>query len=326
MSRRSREPKDRIEKLVRSVTGASHAACAESIQMLWGGYGEVLRVELVGAKVSSVIVKVVAPPSPRHRRDFDRSHRRKLRSYSVERTWYDRYASRCSERCRVAQAFATREADGQWLFVLEDLDASGFSARRRNLSDEDIRAVLQWLANFHAEFLQQAPEGLWKVGTYWHLATRPDELEVLGDHPLGKAAGRLDARLNACPFLTLVHGDAKVDNFCFPSQAGAVAAVDFQYVGGGCGMKDVAYFFESIWDAGQCARKADAALDDYFEELGLALGRINGAPAIADVEAAWRDLYSVAWADFYRFLTGWAVGYGIHSYAQAMIERSLRAS
>ena len=29
--------------------------------------------------------------------------------------------------------------------------------------------------HFHASFLNEAPDGLWPVGTYWHLETRPDE-------------------------------------------------------------------------------------------------------------------------------------------------------
>ena len=44
-----------------------------------------------------------------------------------------------------------------------------------------------------------------------------------------------------------VHGDAKVDNFCVGT--GAVAAVDFQYVGGGVGVQDVVYLLASCLDA-----------------------------------------------------------------------------
>ena len=32
------------------------------------------------------------------------------------------------------------------------------------------------LAELHARFLGEAPEGLWSEGSYWHLATRLDEL------------------------------------------------------------------------------------------------------------------------------------------------------
>ena len=318
----------RIEKLVRAATGAAAAECTERIQTLWDGYGQILRVHLVGAVLPSVVVKYVAPPIRSGRESMDRSHGRKLKSYTVERVWYERYAQRCSDACRVPRCLASHEQNGQWLFVLEDLDAAGFAARRRELRDADVRAVLRWLARFHATFLEVKPEGLWNVGTYWHLATRPDELLALRNRSLKDAASRLDSQLNGCRYRTFVHGDAKVDNFCFPPPGGeahGVAAVDFQYVGGGCGMKDLAYFFDSVWDGGQCGAHADAALDDYFHELRGALEEGRSAVDGASVEATWRGLYPAAWADFYRFLEGWAPGhYGVHAYAERMIEKALR--
>jgi thiamine kinase-like enzyme len=61
---------------------------------------------------------------------------------------------------------------------------------------------------------------------------------------LKEAAPVIDEKLNTCAYKTFVHGDAKLANFCFAPD-GQVAGVDFQYVGGGCGMKDVAYFIGS---------------------------------------------------------------------------------
>jgi len=62
--------------------------------------------------------------------------------------------------------------------VLEDLDANGYPLRINSVSMADMEACLRWLANFHAIFMGKKPDGLWKVGTYWHLDTRPDELEA----------------------------------------------------------------------------------------------------------------------------------------------------
>jgi aminoglycoside phosphotransferase (APT) family kinase protein len=122
----------------------------------------------------------------------------------------------------------------KWLFVLEDLDAAGYPRRSRDLDldldTQDIHACLAWLASFHARFLGTKPNGLWKTGTYWHLATRSDELAAMhhDDDDLREAAPILDKRLREATFQTLVHGDAKPANFCFARRSGApVAAVDF---------------------------------------------------------------------------------------------------
>lgn len=70
--------------------------------------------------------------------------------------------------------------------------------------------------------------------------TRPDELSAMKPSHLKGAAEAIDSKLNQCKFQTIVHGDAKVANFCFTPDSKSIAAVDFQYVGSGCGMKDVA--------------------------------------------------------------------------------------
>ena len=117
------------------------------------------------------------------------------------------------------------------------------------------------------------PEGLWAIGTYWHLATRPDELGALPDGPVKAAATTIDRRLANSAFRTFVHGDAKLANFCFDADGRRAAAVDFQYVGGGCGMEDVAYFMSSCLDEDESDRLAPDLLDRYFELLGDALKR-----------------------------------------------------
>jgi len=314
-SRRRSEAPDSadLERMIGRATGVPRVELGERVQELWGGYGEIRRARLGGVD-APVIVKHVVPPSRAPKASEALSHRRKLRSYEVECAFYRSYAPRCGASARVPSALHAGVAGERMLLVLEDLDASGFAERRSRVADDELSACLAWLAHFHARFLGVPPAALWKVGTYWHLATRPDELEALGDVPLGRAAAALDQRLNRARFRTLVHGDAKIQNFCFSTRAGAVAAVDFQYVGGGPGIKDVAYFLTSCLAPRDLLRDAEHHLDAYFSELRAALQardviEVSGAAAVIDVndlEAEWRELYPIACADFYRFLLGWA--------------------
>jgi thiamine kinase-like enzyme len=217
------------------------------------------------------------------------------------------------------------------------LDASGFAIRRRSVNDSQLDGCLRWLANFHATFLVDTKasgssihEGLWQTGTYWHLETRPDELKAMPDGPLKQAANKIDSRLANARFQTIVHGDAKLANFCF-SHDDQVAAVDFQYVGGGCGMKDVAYFISSCFSDRECEQREQELLDRYFSHLKTAItnpshGGTLDSHSFNDLETEWRSLYSFAWADFYRFLSGWSPGHWkMHGYSERMTERALKA-
>ena len=91
-----------------------------------------------------------------------------------------------------AVTIAAETSDGGWRFALEDLDASGFPERRGRVSHEEVDRCLAWLAAFHASFLGASPTGLWEEGTYWHLGTRPDELDAMASGPLRDAAPALD--------------------------------------------------------------------------------------------------------------------------------------
>ncbi|KAA3626938.1 MAG: DUF1679 domain-containing protein [Bacteroidetes bacterium] len=297
-------------------TGASALVEKEVIQELWSGYGKIIRVGLDNASVDSVVVKhVKLPVNNHHPRGWntDIGHQRKVKSYQVETTWYDKFSK--NSAARLPQCLAIETQGDEVLMVLEDLDAAGFPLRKRTVRWEEIAACLQWLAKFHASYLGKTPDGLWEVGTYWHLETRPQELAVLDDQRLKEAAPFIDEQLNTCEYKTFVHGDAKLANFCF-SPDGQVAGVDYQYVGGGCGMKDVAYFVGSCLDESECERFEAQILDTYFKHLQSELQERNEA-----LEQEWRSLYRVAWADFHRFLKGWSPGHWkINSYSERVTE------
>lgn len=285
-----------MELWVSEVIGAPVRAAPQHVQSLWGGYGQIVRVPLADANVPSVIVKHVEPGT-----GAGLGHARKLRSYDVELAFYRHYAVRSPSR--VATAHAVERTPAGWRFLLEDLDAAGFSARRHSLDRGEALLCLEWLARFHAAFLNVAPAGLWEEGTYWHLETRPDELAAIPDRALRDTAVDLDERLRRARFRTLVHGDAKPANFCFTPDGHEVAAVDFQYVGGGCGMRDVAYllFGRRGWGSGD--EGSSALLDHYFATLRDALPDEVDPDAL---ESEWRSLHPVARADFHRFLAGWS--------------------
>ena len=224
----------------------------------------------------------------------------------------------------MAKSFLSISKTDEKLLLLEDLDASGFPVRKSKLKLKEVKAVLNWLAQFHARFLGSAPEGLWEVGTYWHLKTRPEEWQKMPDSKLKSMAAQMDSLLNQAEYQTLIHGDAKVANFCFSEDGEKVAAVDFQYVGGGCGIKDVAYFLGSCLDEEQCAFFESELLTYYFSCLQKALEEKEGASInFAALEKEWRFLYPIAWTDFYRFLEGWMPGHWkINSYTEDLAKRA----
>ena len=301
-----------FKSIILQSTGASSLFEKEMIQSLWSGYGEIVRVGLENAPVDSVVVKHVQMPTHKnHPRGWntDIGHERKVKSYSVETTWYDRYSKKSI--ARLPNCLAVEMKDDEVLMVLEDLDEAGYPLRKHRVAWEEISACLAWMARFHSSYLGQIPDGLWEVGTYWHLETRPHELEVLEDQRLKEAAPLIDEKLNTCQYKTFVHGDAKLANFCF-SADGLVAGVDYQYVGGGCGMKDVAYFIGSCLNENECERLEEKILDTYFGHLHSEMKERNEA-----LESEWRSLYRVAWADFHRFLKGWSPGHWkINSYSE----------
>uniref|UniRef100_A0AAY4A2F1 CHK kinase-like domain-containing protein n=1 Tax=Denticeps clupeoides TaxID=299321 RepID=A0AAY4A2F1_9TELE len=308
------------EDLILQVSGAKALRVGAKIQTLWSGYGEIVRIHLEGCERPSVVVKHIKFPQDPARPggwNTDISHQRKVRSYQVEMHWYRNYVAKDS--CRVPACLAAESFGDEQLIVLEDLDVAGFDCQKTSISSAEIKACLSWLASFHACFLGVEPKGLWPTGTYWHLETRPDELEAMSDQRLKAAARDIDRILNSCKYQTIVHGDAKLANFCLSKNG--VAVVDFQYVGGGCGMKDVIYFLGSCMDERECEKKVPALLDHYFLELKAGLG---GCVNFTELEAEWKDMFAFAWTDFHRFLLGWMPGHHkINRYSRKLTQEVL---
>ena len=303
---------EQIHDFIIEATKADEILGSSVIQSLWSGYGSIKKYELLGCDYPTVIVKHVKPDQGAHPRGWntDLSHQRKLKSYQVELHWYEsRNQFSKALYARVPFCFAAKNEDNEVLMVLEDLDASGFDRRKSFVNEKEWQACVRWLAAFHAENLNASISGLWETGTYWHLETRPDELDRMDDPSLKKAASSIDRKLKDSEFLTLVHGDAKLANFCFNADGSKVAAVDFQYVGGGCGMKDLAYFVGSCFRDEEAEEMEEAVLDYYFIQISLHLAKGRSVILGEELEKDWRPLYRVAWADFHRFMKGWSPGH-----------------
>lgn len=271
-----------------------------------------------------VVVKCATPP---HRLSHPRgwngeaSHTRKCKSFKVENCFYSDVQIQTDASCRTAKYLGHSQQSEASLLVMEDLAHRGYSRTASSLTAAQCKTVLKWLANFHARFLNVRDEfnrrniQLWAEGTYWHLATREDEFHAMSDGLLKHHAVNVATALSNANYQTVVHGDAKVANFCFTDDFSDCAAVDFQYVGYGVGIKDVAYFLGSALTTQVHMSQRDALLDTYFHALEDSLhARLsnNVDPVyfkradIALIIAEWKYLYPFACADFYRFLAGWS--------------------
>lgn len=244
-----------------------------SIQPLWGGHGELFRVAIDG---TPAVVKYARLPV-----DHNAGTLRKRRSFDTELAFYRDVAS----PCRVPRLLAGDRRDDEWILVLEDLEAAGFTEQYDEPRGPALDAILCWLAAFHAHFLDDVPA---EPGTYWHIDTRRDELVAIEDYALRAAAPAIAEQLASARFQTRVHGDPKEQNFLF-TRAYDVAAVDFQYTGRACPMTDLAYLLYGRSD------NPHVHVDTYFRYLD----------ADVAIEAEWRALFPVAQLDFCRFLAGW---------------------
>ena len=282
----------------------------KSVQALWNNYGEISRIEVENDCVrKSLIVKFINPFETKN----TTSHLRKVNSYEVEARFYEKYAKNLS--VKVPDYFGTIKLEHQRLIVLEDLSPRfpGLKRNQTKISTNEKTHLIKWLAGFHGTFLGCEISDLSSRGTYWHLETRREELAVMKNLKLKKVAEKIDQKLRALKYQTLVHGDAKLPNFCFG--ADSVAAVDFQYVGPGCGLADLWYLFcDSGYDF-------DQVLVEYFNELRLT----TKIEDLESLESEWREALPFIVADFERFLNGWCPGTHFRSseYSQKMIDTAI---
>ncbi|KAI7132482.1 hypothetical protein D0869_11210 [Hortaea werneckii] len=187
----------------------------------------------------------------------------------------------------------------------------------------------------HAE--PQRAEGVWLNGGYTYLATRRKEYaDLLGDsesewssalcQPIPSVDGSLaelvaqvlspDASSDATPsaisdYETLIHGDVKSENLFANTEGSAVAFFDFQYVGMGLGVCDLAKLFTCSVPMHMLTTEAlggDVALAMTDGERGLLQRYQRTISSVSGKEYPWRELemhWSTALVDWLRFQASW---------------------
>jgi thiamine kinase-like enzyme len=292
---------------------------------LWSGMGHIYRVTIqpqqqphpTSSPISFIVKHVAAPTSQTHPHNaVSLGDQRKADSYQVEANFYERCAPQLLSK---------------GLHLPVPLLMERHAGRRKNeliiamthvehqpmidLSNEEEprKAVLTWLATFHAAYWMLEDDdttierlGLQRVGTYWHLDTRPEEHQNMPNNTgwqgrLKMAARAIDSWLKRNEFQCIIHGDAKDANILYNNNNNNVCFCDFQYCGKGVPAKDLAYFFcssSSEWD-----EKEEAAnLEFYLQQLQSKVpNHTTKIPTLHEMH----DMMDLAYCDYYRFMCGW---------------------
>lgn len=299
---------DHSKHIAAAVAPSTLTSCT-LIQPLWADYGGLYRVELneLGCH-SSLIAKVIHNSVLTAKEANDVGHLRKCRSYQIECHWYQHTQSNYPNSVAMAKLIDLIKVDDITILLMEDLGCNAYAPVDFEPTLSQLNGMLDWLAQFHSVGFKVPKEGLWPQGSYWHLDTRLQEWHRMPESPLKAGAHSIDQTLKQAEFQTLIHGDAKVANFlCDPNDN--AAAVDFQYVGSGVGVQDVVYLIGSALDNDQLQRHYSTLIDYYFSQLAQHLGNTLSGMDASAIEAQWRQLLPLCWADFERFLTGWKPGH-----------------
>ena len=112
-----------FKTFILEATGAEKFQELEVIQSLWSGYGKIIRIALEGGLQKTAILKYISfPIKTTHPRgwDSDVSHQRKVKSYEVERSFYEHYGSKQKD-ARIPNFLGVAVKEEETLLVLEDL-------------------------------------------------------------------------------------------------------------------------------------------------------------------------------------------------------------
>ena len=211
---------------------------------------------------------------------------RRLGAYKAESGFYSDVAASVSLAPKT-YFVGYDQAAGSVCIVMEDLSDLRPGDQIAGCSEEKAAAVVVELARFHSRFWGKPAESAvdWapsfdEGGRYFQRLhsrawSKLSEGSRVVPPRLSEAAMELTervpeikGRLGSAP-TTLVHGDVRLDNIFFDSDADGhkIKLIDWQAVRCGRGAYDLAYFLAGSLDADKRRQCQDALIETYCEEL-----------------------------------------------------------
>jgi hypothetical protein len=207
--------------------------------------------------------------------------------YEREVSFYQELASLVATRTPVC-FFAERDDDGNFLLLLEDLSPSADVDQLVGITLDVARTGLSSLAGLHGptHAKHDLHDAAWLGGVRESLQPLYAAIvPLLFDQFLERYAQRIDdvtrdvvTRLQRrmelfsgyeSPHPCVIHGDFRTDNLLIGARGGevAMAVVDWQTIGVGSPLLDVAYFLTTSLSPEDCSRHEDELLDFYLDAL-----------------------------------------------------------
>jgi hypothetical protein len=286
---------------------------------LWAGYGQIVSIKALDSSKQErrfIVKEFSCPPGMNAAHRGEEDHSRKVHSYSVESSFYQNVSKRMIDAGVLVpelQHVYRDEEGSNIVMVLSDLSLHGeYNVRKGNQLDlKEGKALLSWLARFHAVNWEKSGadvhlNGLWDEGSFWQLGTRQAELEDIEIEwiEMGltrEVAVQVHEAIKNSKSRTIIHGDAKASNFFFFKEDSRIAGFDFQYVGFGDPMRDVAYLLCCSIKQNLVDKHQDDLLWHYHSELSACL--MDAGHDAYDMEQM-KESFELCVVDLARFMSG----------------------
>lgn len=187
-----------------------------------------------------------------------------IAAYEREVRFYQRLAHRTSLPTPVCHYSDIDTGTGMHVLLLEDLGSTSVGSRVAGCSPEQAELAIHQVACFHADWWENLllDELTWLAGVprdpvgmrdahdrWWPDFLRqtedrlPDRIKEIGER-LGHHRAEMIRRPRGTAPRTLRHGDYSLDNLVFGAPGGvpSITVIDWQRMGIGSGIGDVAYF------------------------------------------------------------------------------------